>query len=164
VDYLVARGLSCVAVLDVSGAALTRAQARLGAAGAHVTWIEADVTADWSVPGVNIWHDRAVFHFLTTAEERCRYLAQLRETLRPTGTVILATFGLDGPPKCSGLPVERYSPETLAAELGHEFQLVEALTHDHRTPSGSVQPFIYARFQRILLTAPILNGKASAEP
>ncbi|MEO7275891.1 MAG: class I SAM-dependent methyltransferase [Vicinamibacterales bacterium] len=149
VDHLVARGLSCVTVLDISPAALTRAQARLGPAGAHVTWMEADVTADWSVPTVDMWHDRAVFHFLTTAEDRSRYLAHLRETLKPDGTAILATFALDGPERCSGLLVARYSPERLAAALGDEFQLIDAIPHNHHTPSGTVQPFIYTRFQRI---------------
>jgi SAM-dependent methyltransferase len=148
VDILVARGLDCLAVLDVSGAALHRAQARLGDAAAALTWIEADVTADWSLKPMDVWHDRAVFHFLTSPEDRARYLSHLRHTLKVHGTAIVATFALDGPEACSGLQVARYSPETLAAELGDEFRLVEAVPYEHQTPWGSVQPFLYARFTR----------------
>lgn len=164
VDALVGRGLDCVAVLDVSGAALHRARARLGEAAAALTWIESDVTADWSLKPMDIWHDRAVFHFLTTPEDRARYRAHLHETLKVNGTAIVATFALDGPEKCSGLPVARYSPETLAAELGDEFQLVEAAGHEHHTPWGTIQPFIYARFRRVPSRAPILSGKDPAAP
>jgi trans-aconitate methyltransferase len=149
VDVLVARGLDCLAVLDLSGAALHRAQARLGDAAAALTWIEADVTADWSLKPMDIWHDRAVFHFLTSAEDRARYVSHLRNTLKDSGTAILATFALDGPETCSGLQVARYSRETLAAELGDEFRLVEAVPYEHRTPWDTIQPFLYARFTRV---------------
>jgi SAM-dependent methyltransferase len=149
VDVLAARGMECVAVLDVSGTALQRARTRLGGAGAALTWIEADVTADWSLKPMDIWHDRAVFHFLTAPRDRARYLAQLRQTLKIHGTAIVATFALDGPEWCSGLPVARYSPETLAAQLGDGFRLVEAIPHRHTTPWGSTQAFQYSRFTRI---------------
>jgi len=146
VDALVARGLTCVAVLDISAAALERARVRLGAGGGAPTWIQADVTSDWSLDPVDIWHDRAVFHFLTAPEDRDRYREHLRRTLRPGGTAIIATFALDGPEKCSGLTVARYAPETLAAELGPDFQLVSSFYHAHRTPAGAVQSFQYSRF------------------
>lgn len=145
VDYLVGHGLDCVAVLDVSGAALKRAKSRIGTA-ADLTWIEADVTADWSLKPMDIWHDRAAFHFLTEVATKTRYRAQLLRTLKAQGTAIIATFALDGPERCSGLPVTRYSPETLAAELGEGLRLVESVRHLHSTPWGAIQPFQYSRF------------------
>lgn len=148
VDALAARGLDCLAVLDVSGAALDRAKARLGTAAQTPVWIEADVTGDWSLKSMDIWHDRAVFHFLTTPGERARYKQHLLATLKPGGSAIMATFALDGPEKCSGLPVQRYSPERLAEELGEAFELREARSHVHTTPWGSTQSFQYSRFAR----------------
>jgi SAM-dependent methyltransferase len=149
VDALVARGLRCLAILDISAAALARARVRLGPAGGVPTWIVADVTTDWSFEPVDIWHDRAVFHFLTDEKDRARYREHLRTGLKPGGTAIIATFALDGPEKCSGLTVARYSPETLAAELGQDFQLVSSSNHAHRTPSGATQSFQYSRFTRV---------------
>ena len=102
VDQLLARNLRCLAVLDVSGSALRHAKARLGEAASVPTWIEADVTADWALQPMDIWHDRAVFHFLTDAEDRNRYRSRLLATLKQGGTAIVATFALQGPPKCSG--------------------------------------------------------------
>jgi hypothetical protein len=135
-------------VLDVSGTALARARARLGEAAGRVTWIEADVTGDWSVPPVDAWHDRAVFHFLTDSRDRRAYIRRLDATLKRGGTAVIAAFALDGPERCSGLPVCRYSPATLAAELGPGLELVDSVTEAHRTPSGGVQSFMYARFVR----------------
>lgn len=149
VDALAARGLDCLAVLDISRAALDRARARLGAAASTPIWIEADVTGRWTLKPMDIWHDRAVFHFLTAPADRERYKAHLRETLKPGGAAIVATFAPDGPEKCSGLPVQRYSPETLAAELGPAFELVEARRHAHATPWGTHQSFQYSRFRRL---------------
>jgi hypothetical protein len=149
VDSLVARGLDCLAVLDVSGAALDRAKARLGQTASALTWIEADVAADWSLKPMDIWHDRAVFHFLTAAEDRARYHQHLLSTLKPAGTAILATFALDGPEMCSGLRVVRYSADALWRELGNEFQLIESVPHEHRTPWGTSQSFQYSRFVRV---------------
>ncbi len=146
VDALVARGVRGVTVLDVSQAAIDRVRARLGAAAARVTWIVADVTGPWTVAPVDVWHDRAVFHFLTDPEERSRYLEHLTRTLKVGGTAIIATFALDGPERCSGLPVARYSPEGLADELGPAFTRVHSEVHAHRTPSGALQAFQYSRF------------------
>ena len=148
VDALVGKGLDCLAVLDVSGAALGRAQRRLGPAATPVTWIEADVTAEWHLKPMDIWHDRAVFHFLTRAADRARYRAHLHDTLKVGGSAIVATFAPDGPSTCSGLSVARYSAEALAVELGEGFELVESRTYDHHTPWGAIQPFIYARLTR----------------
>jgi methyltransferase family protein len=150
VDTLAARGMDCLAVLDVSGVALTRARTRLGDAAGALTWIEADVTSEWSLKPMDIWHDRAVFHFLTTEADRSRYRARLRATLKVQGTAIVATFATDGPEWCSGLTVARYSPEQLAAELGDEFRLIEAVPHQHVTPWGARQSFQYSRFTRVL--------------
>ena len=148
VDALAARGLDCLAVLDVSAAALARAKARLGPAASIPLWIESDVAGDWSLKPMDIWHDRAVFHFLTAPDDRERYRAHLRRTLKPGGSAIVATFALDGPEVCSGLPVQRYSAATLAPELGDDLELVEAVRHVHTTPWGSTQPFQYCRFTR----------------
>jgi len=113
-----------------------------------VSWIEADVMDDWPVPSVNIWHDRAVFHFLTDANHRARYRERLREGLLPGGTLIVATFGPNGPDRCSGLPTIRYSPEALAAEFGAPFRLEESIRESHATPFGTTQEFWYSRFTR----------------
>jgi SAM-dependent methyltransferase len=149
VDRLLERGVRCVTVLDVSAAVIERTRARLGANAAIPTWIVADVAGDWTLKPVDIWHDRAVFHFLVDAQDRARYLAHLQATLKPGGAAVIATFALDGPEKCSGLPVARYSPDSLAVELGPGFALVESMPHVHRTPWGSTQSFQYSRFRRV---------------
>jgi SAM-dependent methyltransferase len=149
VDHLAARGLDCLAVLDVSGAALARARMRLGVRAAIPTWLEADVAGEWTLKPMDIWHDRAVFHFLASADDRQRYRLHLLQTLKPGGSAIVATFSLDGPDRCSGLPVQRYSPDTLAAQLGPELAIIEALPYIHTTPWGSRQSFVYCRFERV---------------
>ena len=125
VDDLLAAGYSTLSVLDLWGAALQAAQRRLGAAAARVEWIEGDITAI-SVPvhAYDVWHDRAVFHFLTTAEQRQAYVRQSLLAVKPGGHVIVSTFAEDGPWQCSGLPVMRYSAEGLHAEFGTPFELV----------------------------------------
>ena len=148
VDHLLDRGLTCLSVLDVSAAALAHARIRLGSRASVPIWIESDVTADWSSAPMDIWHDRAVFHFLTAPEDRARYRAHLERTLKPGGAAVIATFAADGPLKCSGLPVERYSPESLAREIGPALRLMASIHHAHRTPMGTVQSFQYSRFVR----------------
>lgn len=147
-DFVLGQGLGCVSVLDISGAALQKARTRLGGSASRVTWIEADVTGDWPVPSVDIWHDRAVFHFLTEAAERARYVAHLRTALKPGGSAIIATFGPDGPERCSGLPCVRFSPDALQQELGSDFRLEDWILERHETPRGSAQQFGYHRFTR----------------
>ena len=149
VDALILRGLTCLAVLDISSEALQRARVRLGGAASIPAWIDADVAGDWSVRPMDIWHDRAVFHFLTSGDDRARYVDHLRRTLKVGGTAIIATFAPDGPERCSGLPVVRYSPETLAAELGPEFRLLRSTAYVHTTPRGTAQSFQYSRFGRV---------------
>lgn len=146
VDNLIGEGLTCLAVLDVSEAALNRAKARLGGKAPLVEWVAADVTASWSVSPRDFWHDRAGFHFLTLASDRARYIERLRQTLKPGGKALIATFAPDGPEKCSGLSVTRYSPDALATELGSDFTLVEHMADIHRTPWGTTQSFIYCVF------------------
>jgi SAM-dependent methyltransferase len=149
IDHLADRGMDCLAVLDISGTALQRAQARLGPAARIPIWIEADVTGEWSLKPMDIWHDRAVFHFLTAREDQARYVARMLAVLKPDGAAIIATFAPDGPETCSGLPVARYSPESLAATLGDAFALVESRRHLHLTPTGRTQAFQYSRFGRL---------------
>lgn len=146
-DHLVAHGASCVTVLDISGAALDRARTRLGDLSSNISWIESDVTCEWTVPTVDIWHDRAVFHFLTEPSDRVAYCSKLKQGLRPGGSLIIATFAPDGPQKCSGLPTLRYSPESLNQELGSQFVLEESTRELHRTPFGTTQQFYYSRFR-----------------
>jgi SAM-dependent methyltransferase len=146
VDYLLDRGVRCVTVLDISSASLARARQRLGPRQAHVKWIEADVTGEWTTSPVDIWHDRAVFHFLTDAADRARYRSHVLRTVRHEGSVIIATFGPEGPQRCSGLPTLRYAPEDLETELGSRFRLRESVREVHPTPSGTTQEFWYSRF------------------
>jgi ubiquinone/menaquinone biosynthesis C-methylase UbiE len=145
VDHLLADGFQRLTVLDLSGAALRLARQRLGpAAAARVNWIEADITAA-PLPehAYAVWHDRAVFHFLTQPADRQRYVAQVRRTVRPGGHVIVATFAADGPERCSGLTIARYDPAHLHAEFGHAFRLVDSAHETHQTPFGTEQKFIY---------------------
>jgi 2-polyprenyl-3-methyl-5-hydroxy-6-metoxy-1,4-benzoquinol methylase len=148
VDRLLERGFANVSVLDVASAALAAAKARLGERAQRVEWVVADVTA-WRPPGLyDLWHDRAVFHFLVEESDRRAYVATLRAALAPGGHVIIATFALDGPERCSGLPVMRYSADGLAGELGADFRLIESAPETHVTPAGVEQRFLYARFTR----------------
>ena len=149
VDAVLARGLGRVTVLDISGAALARARARLGARAGEVAWVEADVTrAELPAHAFDVWHDRAVFHFLTERDDRARYAAVAAAAVRPGGTLLMATFALDGPTRCSGLPVERYDAEGLARELGDAFALVRGFGDVHRTPGGGEQRFTVAVLRR----------------
>lgn len=148
VDDLLARGYRDVTVLDVSSAALDIAKARLGPRAADVDWRRGDAaTAPLPANGYDLWHDRAVFHFLTRAEDRAAYVRQVRRCVKQGGHVVIATFGPDGPMKCSGLDVVRYAPAALHGELGAAFRLVQHRTELHETPSGTIQPFTYGLFR-----------------
>lgn len=144
VDGLLDAGYRALTVLDLAPKALTLAQQRLGKRAELVTWISADVLTT-PLPSDNyaIWHDRAVFHFLTDPRARARYVAQTVRTVRPGGHVIVASFGPEGPSRCSGLEVVRYSPDGLHAEFGSAFRLLDSAREDHHTPDGSVQAFVY---------------------
>jgi len=144
VDDLVARGHRDVTVLDVSGKALDVARARLGDRGARVRWLQGDVTTyPLEANAYDVWHDRAVFHFLTEPHERARYVRQVLRSVKRGGRVIVATFGPDGPTTCSGLDVVRYDATSLHGEFGSPFELVDHITEAHRTPWGTIQQFIY---------------------
>lgn len=148
IDHLLDLGYSNLAVLDVSGAALDASRSRLGARAGGIEWFEADVTSFEPPHRYALWHDRAAFHFLTSAEDRASYVATLRKTLAPGGTAIIATFAPDGPPKCSGLDVVRYDEQAIAAQLGAEFALQEVRREVHITPGQAEQRFNYFRFER----------------
>jgi 2-polyprenyl-3-methyl-5-hydroxy-6-metoxy-1,4-benzoquinol methylase len=144
VDDLLAAGYRQVTVLDISGAAIEVARKRLGAQAERVTWLEADITrAALPRHHYDVWHDRAVFHFLTNARDRQQYVNAVRQSVRVGGHVIVATFAPDGPEKCSGLNVMRYSAEGLHGEFGDDFRLVESVREDHQTPFGTQQKFVY---------------------
>jgi 2-polyprenyl-3-methyl-5-hydroxy-6-metoxy-1,4-benzoquinol methylase len=144
VDGLLSAGYHQMTVVDISAAALALAKTRLGAAAAPVTWQAADVlAAEFPAQRFDVWHDRAVFHFLTDPADRARYVAQVRHAVRPGGIVLVATFAEDGPLKCSGLEVARYAPDALHAEFGEGFTLMESHRELHTTPSGATQAFTY---------------------
>jgi 2-polyprenyl-3-methyl-5-hydroxy-6-metoxy-1,4-benzoquinol methylase len=144
VDDLVADGYQQISVLDVSAVALQLARQRLGTHAVEVNWIESDVTqADLPEQAYDLWHDRAVFHFLTQALDRQRYIHTVRQAVRKGGHVIVATFAPDGPDQCSGLDVVRYSPESLHDEFGAGFEIVDSTRETHHTPFGTEQKFIY---------------------
>jgi ubiquinone/menaquinone biosynthesis C-methylase UbiE len=149
VDDLLAAGFQHVTVLDISAAALDLARQRLGARATKVNWLEADITqADLSAQIYAVWHDRAVFHFLTQADDRQRYVQQVQHAVKSGGHVIIATFALDGPQECSGLNVVRYSPESLQHEFGDDFELVDDLRESHHTPFNTEQRFIYCHCRK----------------
>jgi ubiquinone/menaquinone biosynthesis C-methylase UbiE len=144
VDDLLVAGYSALTVLDLSSAALAAARSRLGTAQENVKWLEGDITSiELPRHAFDLWHDRAVFHFMNTAEEHAAYLRNVMRTVKPGGHVIIATFAEDGPEKCSGLPVSRYSAQTLHAEFGEAFTLVSHEKEAHNTPFGSTQQFVY---------------------
>jgi SAM-dependent methyltransferase len=144
VDDLLDAGYSNVTLLDVSSSALQRVAERLGPRASAVTRVVGDVTRiEWEPRSFDVWHDRAVFHFLTEPDDRRRYVRQVRNALAPGGYVIVATFGPDGPQRCSGLSTARYAPEALHAEFGTGFELIERREERHHTPAGVDQQFIY---------------------
>ena len=149
VDDLLAEGYSKLAVLDLSGAALAAARERLGQRGGEVSWLLGDITQiELARHGYALWHDRAVFHFLTSAQEREAYVRAVLRAVKPGGHVIVATFAEDGPQKCSGLPVVRYSADGLHAQFGAPFTLLRHEREEHLTPAGAIQKFIYCMCRR----------------
>ena len=144
VDDLITRGFRNVTVLDISQAALDKAQSRLGAGAGRVHWLHADITQS-RLPerAFDVWHDRAVFHFLTDPADRTAYVQNAAKAVKPGGHVIVSTFGPEGPTKCSGLDVVRYDADALHDEFGPRFQLVESSQEIHDTPLGTHQQFLY---------------------
>lgn len=148
VDALAAAGFTDLSVLNLSANAFILAQARLGENADAVDWIVADVTQWQPARTYDVWHDRAAFHFLIAAEDRAAYTERMRQALPPAGHVIIGTFALDGPERCSGLPVQRHDAASIGAALGDDFALIESRRHDHVTPAGVTQHFQFGRFRR----------------
>jgi len=148
VDALLDAGFGNLAVLDLSEKALATSSARLGARSARVKWITADVTAWEPSETYDVWHDRAAFHFLTEPKHRAAYAARVWRAVRAGGHVIIGTFALDGPERCSGLPVVRHDASSLGEMLGPSFALIESRDHAHQTPIETIQRFQFSRFRR----------------
>jgi len=150
VDDLLDAGYRNLTVLDLAEPALAASRARLGARAAAVQWLAADITrADLPAAHYDVWHDRAVFHFLTDAADRARYVEQVLKSVKPGGRVIVAAFGPGGPLQCSGLDVVRYAPDALHAEFGAHFRLIGHETEIHHTPAGQDQEFVYCYCVRV---------------
>jgi 2-polyprenyl-3-methyl-5-hydroxy-6-metoxy-1,4-benzoquinol methylase len=148
VDRLLAMPFEQVAVLDIAETALEKAKKRLGKRASRIRWITADVTEIGDIGTFNVWHDRAVFHFLTDAADRMKYADLARRTLPAGGHLIIAAFADDGPQRCSGLDVCRYNAASMAAELGDGFSLIDQATETHTTPGNGSQAFFYGVFRR----------------
>jgi SAM-dependent methyltransferase len=144
VDDLLARGYQDITVLDLSQAAIDANKERLGRKAERIHWLAADITKiELKVSSLDVWHDRAVFHFLTASNERAAYVRQVAQALRSGGHVIIGTFGPEGPVRCSGLDVVRYDAASLHDEFGERFRLVESTKQLHHTPFGTTQQFLY---------------------
>jgi SAM-dependent methyltransferase len=148
VDALLASGFHDVTLLDLSEAALASARERIGAAGDAVHWIVGDATVWRPQQAFDIWHDRAAFHFLVEEPDRAAYLDRLHRGVKAGGHAVIGTFALDGPEKCSGLPVQRYDPPTLSRTIGPAFELIADEPHRHVTPWGATQPFQFSVLRR----------------
>lgn len=150
VDDLLEEAYRSITVLDLSGTALALARKRLGEKAESVNWLEGDITdVDLPIAYYDLWHDRAVFHFLTAPEERRRYIRNLVRATKPGSHVVIATFSPEAPPRCSGLPVERYSANDLGGVLGSRFELKQHHREMHVTPGGVEQMYLYCHFVRI---------------
>lgn len=148
VDHLLDQGYTNLTVIDLSSIATGYAHQRLGDRADKVTWVEEDILKHRFETTFDVWHDRAVFHFLIDPADRERYVARLSDAVPIGGHVIVATFGLDGPAMCSGLAVQRYGPESLSQTLGPDFEAVNFEEETHHTPTGTTQQFLYGHFQR----------------
>ena len=144
VDDLVSQGYREITVLDVSKTAIEATKQRLGRSAEYVRWMLGDITQVSLRPqSFDVWHDRAVFHFLTEPTQREAYVRSVLNAVRPGGYVIVSTFGPEGPTKCSGLDVMRYDAEALHREFGKRFRIEESSKEIHRTPWGAAQQFVY---------------------
>ncbi|MDQ0124388.1 SAM-dependent methyltransferase [Pseudomonas lini] len=149
-DDLLRLSYENLTVLDISAAGLDVARKRLGANAERVTWIEADITsAPLPSHRYDLWHDRAVFHFLTEPEDRAKYIRVMSASLKPGGVAIIGTFAEEGPSHCSGLPTERYSAASLATIFGSQFEVLEHAYEEHCTPNGGTQKFLYVCFKKL---------------
>jgi 2-polyprenyl-3-methyl-5-hydroxy-6-metoxy-1,4-benzoquinol methylase len=148
IDALVEAGFTALTALDLSESALAVAKARLADRAATVDWFVGDVTTWQPSRTYDVWHDRAAFHFLTDTGDQLTYANCVQQAVRPGGHVIIATFALDGPERCSGLPVVRHDQSSIGRLLGDSFELAESLREDHHTPNGAIQRFQFSRFRR----------------
>jgi SAM-dependent methyltransferase len=148
VDHLLDLGVKRIAVVDISEAGLAVSKRRLRGRARLIEWIVGDVTSLEDLGRFDVWHDRAVFHFLTADEDRRHYVRLAERTLQPGGTAIMATFASDGPKRCSGLQVRRYGPDQLAEQCGPGFELIQSERHVHITPRNVRQNFLYSTFRR----------------
>jgi len=157
VDDLLANGYEHITVLDLSKAALITSKARVGACTADIQWLEANILeVELPTHAYDVWHDRAVFHFLTTEDERHAYVQKVLQAVKPGGLVIVATFAEDGPNQCSGLPVMRYSASALHSEFGEPFELIGHEKESHNTPAGNQQKFVYCFCRKVASESSIL--------
>lgn len=148
-EDLLSHGYKHISVLDISQEALSIAKNRFEMRAKEIIWIEGDITTmDLPKNRYDLWHDRALFHFFIRDDDRHEYISRITNALKPGGQAIIATFGTQGPTRCSGLDVSRYTPGTLLSAMGRNFSLVESLKEEHETPEGMVQSFIYCRFLR----------------
>lgn len=149
VDHLIDLGYENITILDISEAALERAKKRLGNKASQVTWIVADAASFQPTENYDFWHDRAAFHFFTEEQEIAGYLETLQQHIKPSGILVLGTFSDQGPKKCSGIEVKRYSETTMTDTLKMFFEKIKCITVDHKTPFGTLQNFIFCSFKRL---------------
>jgi trans-aconitate methyltransferase len=148
VDHLLDDGFEYIAVLDISEQALTRAKQRLGDRAKKVNWISSDIMKFRPDKSYDLWHDRATFHFLTTEPQILKYLSVARESVKNNGYIVIGTFSVKGPKKCSGLTIKQYSEETLSTAFQNGFEKISCFTEDHVTPFNTVQNFLFCLFKR----------------
>lgn len=148
VDNLIDEGFEDITVLDISEQALRRAKKRLGEKGKKVNWVVSDITEFRTEKTFDLWHDRATFHFLTTADQITKYLTRAKNAIKDNGFLTIATFSENGPTKCSGLEIKQYSEATLQDQLKKGFRKIKCITEDHRTPFNTLQNFLFCSFKR----------------
>lgn len=151
VDHLLEKGFTNITVLDISEEALSRAKERLGEKAVKVKWVASDVTAFVPTEKYDCWHDRAAFHFLTTEEQICDYLAVSEKALKEGGKLVIGTFSESGPEKCSGLPIRQYSETSLTTVLKKWFEKIKCIYTDHITPFNKIQNFLFCSFRKTTL-------------
>lgn len=148
VDHLLAEGYQNISVLDISEAAIARAQQRLGAKAQQVTWMVADAASFSPTEKYDFWHDRAAFHFLTEESEVNSYIRTAQQSISPGGILVVGTFSEKGPDKCSGITVKKYSETSMSERLKEYFEKIRCITVDHQTPSGTVQNFVFCSYRK----------------
>lgn len=153
VDHLLDLGYQDITVLDISATALERAQKRLGSRSSLVKWIEADAASFEPKEQYDFWHDRAAFHFLTSAQEIEHYLQTVQQSIRPNGILVMGTFSEQGPAKCSGIPIKQYSEKSMSELLTAFFEKIKCITVDHKTPFETIQQFIFCSFRKPFLVS-----------